>query len=158
MLGGHVMHAEDAWPFIRVGPFLPGRGRPNQRDLEAVRLFAGSILRNYEGFSTGELPQSISVPRGAWSWHILSLPVTRTVLRWGMLGKYVRKKRCDKCGKCVDICPTSSIRLEEYPRFANTCMGCFACINLCPRSAIACPMSWGRRLYKGPEVARGAET
>jgi len=147
VLGGHGMPSEDSWPVIRIGPLIPRRGRPNEADADAVQRFARRVLERYDEFAEGRLAQDVPVPKGSLFWHLVSIPLTRSLLR--MMGKYVRKSRCTKCGKCVDICPTGSIRMEEYPVFADTCMGCFACVNMCPESAITCPMSWGRPLYHG---------
>ena len=156
ILGGHEMRAEDAWPPIRFGPLILGKGRPTDSDIDAVREFAGTVLERCGEFRRGELTEDVPVPRGSLFLHLVSLPITRRALRWAMLGKYVRKNRCTKCGDCVAVCPTGSVRLDDYPTFAKTCIGCFACINLCPESAIACPMSWGHPLYRGIPAEKAA--
>ncbi len=87
--------------------------------------------------------------------HLIGLIAGPRMLRVGMLGKRVNADRCSRCGKCAELCPTGAIRMEDLPVFSRDCMGCFGCINNCPEEAISCPISWGRRLYRGPKHVDG---
>ena len=44
--------------------------------------------------------------------------------------------KCIKCKKCVNICPTNNITLNEKISFSNKCMFCLACLHNCPVQAI----------------------
>ncbi len=44
--------------------------------------------------------------------------------------------KCIKCKKCVNICPTNNITLNEKISFSNKCMFCLACLHNCPVHAI----------------------
>lgn len=44
---------------------------------------------------------------------------------------------CDKCGKCVEICPTDAIKVsEEWTIDLGKCIFCMDCIGSCPISVI----------------------
>lgn len=44
---------------------------------------------------------------------------------------------CVSCGKCVDVCPMSNVRLENgKPSWGDNCTHCMACISYCPKEAI----------------------
>ncbi|NOZ02555.1 MAG: DUF362 domain-containing protein [Deltaproteobacteria bacterium] len=45
---------------------------------------------------------------------------------------------CEKCGECVDACPTGSIDLDDVPSInLETCVSCFCCHEVCPNGAIS---------------------
>ncbi len=51
----------------------------------------------------------------------------------------LNKKECDKCGICVDSCPTGAATIsdDEYPEYdLEKCIGCAQCIALCPQIAL----------------------
>lgn len=52
----------------------------------------------------------------------------------------VKRIKCSKCGTCIDLCPTNSIRLNEYSKFPEfnrtTCISCLCCAEGCPSHAI----------------------
>lgn len=56
----------------------------------------------------------------------------------------VNKKKCTKCGICVNLCPTKNISMEtgEFPKFGKNCIACFGCELMCPEEAISSPMDW----------------
>ncbi len=51
----------------------------------------------------------------------------------------VDKDKCDGCGLCVEVCPTSVFELKNGKAEVvdqNKCMLCYGCMPLCPREAI----------------------
>ena len=51
--------------------------------------------------------------------------------------KFYVTNTCISCGKCLDVCPTNNIRMEnKKPVWAENCTHCMACINRCPKEAI----------------------
>jgi uncharacterized Fe-S center protein len=47
--------------------------------------------------------------------------------------------RCNRCGTCVEVCPTGAASLPEEGRPVydlDTCIGCSQCIALCPQEAL----------------------
>ena len=51
--------------------------------------------------------------------------------------KFFSKDSCIGCGKCVQVCPTNNITLENNrPVWNGNCTHCMACISFCPVEAI----------------------
>jgi len=51
----------------------------------------------------------------------------------------LKKKLCQKCGQCGEICPADAIDLKknEYPEFLRKiCISCLCCMEICPHQAI----------------------
>ena len=59
---------------------------------------------------------------------------------WGgrLNGKqYKVSDECANCGKCVNICPTHNIKIEDGKfKFGKKCLMCMRCAMLCPKNAI----------------------
>jgi ferredoxin len=119
-------------PTFRLGPARVWRfldhSVPPERDLaEARRCGAEFAL----GTRTG-------VPFVLWPFPLvvagvlLDNPLINTVL----VRNHVLKRRCVKCGLCVQFCPVERLRMEEYPKARGTCSLCMGCVNLCPTRAM----------------------
>lgn len=51
--------------------------------------------------------------------------------------KFYATDACISCGKCVNVCPLSNVRLENgRPVWGDHCTHCMACICRCPSGAI----------------------
>jgi hypothetical protein len=51
----------------------------------------------------------------------------------------LKKKKCTRCGICVEVCPTGAAQFadDEYPAYdLDLCIGCAQCIGLCPELAL----------------------
>ena len=52
----------------------------------------------------------------------------------------IDKKRCNRCGLCVDMCPMDVLRMgsKGYPimRYTDDCWYCDICVFVCPRQAV----------------------
>jgi len=50
----------------------------------------------------------------------------------------IDRKKCDKCGICVDVCPVKALNLDKVTIDRKKCMyiRCLSCFEACPRSAI----------------------
>ena len=58
--------------------------------------------------------------------------------RWG--GKFVvDRKKCNKCGLCVGLCPVKNITIVDYPQYDSRCQQCLRCVMFCPQQAITMP-------------------
>jgi ferredoxin len=52
----------------------------------------------------------------------------------------VDKKKCNGCGKCVEICPVNAIKIvNEKAVISDDCVECGVCVNQCPNNAISPP-------------------
>jgi ferredoxin len=45
------------------------------------------------------------------------------------------EERCERCGKCAEVCPTGSVNVETYHIDDETCIRCFACTTVCASGA-----------------------
>ncbi|MEE0434882.1 MAG: ferredoxin family protein [Peptococcaceae bacterium] len=52
----------------------------------------------------------------------------------------IDQEKCVGCGRCVNICPLDTIRLNDVGKafiaYGDDCMTCFKCERLCPAGAI----------------------
>lgn len=49
----------------------------------------------------------------------------------------VDPEKCDSCGSCVEVCPTSAVELKEKAEVkADDCIDCNACEDACTHDAI----------------------
>ena len=49
----------------------------------------------------------------------------------------VDKNECNRCGTCVNLCPTENIEIEDIPRFKDKCIFCLRCVSYCPQQAMS---------------------
>lgn len=63
--------------------------------------------------------------------------------------KFYATDACVGCGKCVSVCPTKNVRLENgRPVWEDNCTHCMACICRCPTEAIEYgKIAKGKRRY-----------
>lgn len=60
---------------------------------------------------------------------------------------------CIQCGKCVQLCPTQNISLENGKiSFADRCVICLGCYHRCPKKAIRYKKSTKQDRYLNPHI------
>lgn len=67
---------------------------------------------------------------------------------------FIVNEDCNKCGICVNICPSNNIILDDgTPKWLHNCEDCMACINACPRNSINIgKRTQKRRRYRNPFI------
>lgn len=113
------------------------KGRPDDVDAESIAAFAQRVLDKLE---TGT-EHPVRVPGNS--------PYKESA---GMTATPVSLPCCNQCGKCVDVCPTGAIRLEQGETDAELCILCMACVAACPKHARILPPP----LQQGLEQKLGA--
>lgn len=99
-------------------------GRPDALDLEKARSFATNIDELLERSTPIE---PISVVGNSPFKERGQLPP---------LSPETNAERCDKCGVCVDVCPTQAISINgSVTTDVASCIWCCACIKACPSDA-----------------------
>lgn len=64
----------------------------------------------------------------------------------------IDEKRCDSCGKCVDVCPKRVLTISEAGkklglRNVIDCTVCQDCVDICPQSPPAVEVSWNKDVF-----------
>lgn len=103
-----------------------GAGRPDEKDIEEIRVFAEKVLDKLEKGVESE----ICVPGNRPYKQAMSMPVTPISL-----------PSCNLCGKCAVACPTDAISMsgDAVQTQAEKCMLCMACTQVCPQHARILP-------------------
>lgn len=106
-------------------------GRPDEKDMKVLEQFADAAGDKIAAMT--EIASPVSV-RG-------DDPVGPYYTPLGTDGKpavFLKAKPlthaelCDKCGKCVEVCPMGSISAEDPLQVTGICIKCQACIKKCP--------------------------
>ncbi len=98
-------------------------GRPDQKDKEELRGFAGKILEKIESRNTDMAG--------------LQIPGNRPYKKAGGGGLVPKANdKCVSCGLCAEKCPAQAISKENV-KFADSkrCISCMRCIAQCPQAA-----------------------
>lgn len=103
-----------------------GKGRPDEQDKAEILDFAGKVLDKLEN----GLDSPVNVPGNDPYKEGMNMPVSPISL-----------SSCIQCGKCVSICPTGAICLENdvVATSPEKCILCMACVAACPKHARILP-------------------
>lgn len=73
---------------------------------------------------------------------------------WHLIGKrFSVNENCIKCQKCINICPSSNIALENGEIvFKDKCTACLGCYHRCPQKAIVYLDKKSKYRYVNPNV------
>jgi len=102
-----------------------------RKGLEEARIYAEKIINgDAEWRGTPILSDLVAaLSQSEWAWKILRrlYPIR------------IDRSRCNRCGLCVELCPTNNIGMDEYPVLGDKCYLCMRCIVFCPEKAISIP-------------------
>ncbi len=99
--------------------------RPDESDIEKARELGTQIIRASGPLNIEDIPIQ-------WDKHSKSKKYTA-------LKPTYREKRCIKCGRCAEICPTGILssktgtHINRYVK--KNCIGCMACVKNCESEA-----------------------
>jgi len=121
--------------FLRMDPAEKARAKI-VRGQVAARQFAHALLAG-----EAKWPR---IPLAADALYLLSRCITslwRTRLSQRLLAMRIDPAKCQKCGLCRRLCPTSAIAVPEKYEVDTTCEYCQRCAAVCPADAIRCGRS-----------------
>ncbi len=99
--------------------------RPDASDLQKAEQFGKNLKNLLESTSNFE--------------KIIDIPGNRPYKELGVLpdvAPVTDNHKCDKCGVCVDVCPTNAISINNMIITDSTaCVLCCACVKYCPNEA-----------------------
>ena len=97
-----------------------GAGRPDEKDIGEMRIFAEKVSEKLE---KGEL-------------SLVSVKGNYPYKQWKAGGTVpAPDDRCIKCGKCADECPVRAIERTGFKADENVCIRCTRCLYVCPVSS-----------------------
>jgi len=100
-------------------------GRPDKNDLSKARNFGIEIKQFLNEHKTIDKPMIVP---GNFPYKIVAESPD--------ISPITIESKCDKCGICVNVCPTHSIQLNQQTETDNTsCILCSACVKACPNKA-----------------------
>lgn len=135
------MGQDHAYIYIKKNCLLCAN-HPSLKELESARAFGEELIKNiYEkGY---EKPKNEKLKGFAYKFEYL---VTSNFMVKKLYSHFykVDKSLCDGCNKCVEICPSKNIILDEngYPVWGRNCIFCWHCELRCPQEAIKSPADW----------------
>ncbi len=111
-----------------------GKGRPDARDFEIVKILAQKIFENIQSekylkeklYIKGETP---------YRWYYQPKDSKGNSIDIRKVKPKTDMKRCNKCGLCAEICTMSAIEKDAVDIVSGTCIKCCACVKKCPMGA-----------------------
>ena len=113
-------------------------GRPDEKDLQTIRRFAGDVAEKIKGLEEGPLDGMAEIPAPAAVKGIEPVPAYyRPLQEDGSPANFLKAKpktsdSCNDCGICARVCPMGSISPEDYRTVTGICIKCQACVKSCP--------------------------
>lgn len=132
------LHTAAAAAFIGEHSFsyLLAKGRPDETDMEAARVFAGKVAEKLEALADAASAGSISVKGMPDPYRGYYQPRDRAGNPVDIRKvKPLTKDTCNNCLICADVCPMGSISREDVREFTGICIKCGACVKKCPVQA-----------------------
>ncbi|MHB9029334.1 MAG: 4Fe-4S binding protein [Candidatus Latescibacterota bacterium] len=106
--------------------------------LDQLMPWEHEIARVYESGKDFALGMSTGMPFVLWPFPLVlaGILLDNPLLNRILYRNHVYRKRCVRCGICVNFCPTGRLHMNDLPKARGTCALCFGCVNLCPRCAM----------------------
>ncbi len=111
-------------------------GRPDEQDLIKCSDFSSLIKNKLDILNSTEKVSEVIIP-GQYPYKERNQPPVS-------IHPETDNQKCNKCGICVDVCPTHAITINESVNTnGELCTWCCACVKSCPNEA---------RIFDNPAV------
>lgn len=138
-LDGSGFHSISAGAFIGEHSFSTklAAGRPDSKDIEVANTLAGLTAEVIKSLSSEDrLLKSELKVKG-------NMPLSPYYTPRDRKGNPIdirkvkpkTKESCNKCGKCISMCPMNAIDASDPALVSGVCIKCCACIKRCPQEA-----------------------
>ncbi|HOG42042.1 MAG TPA: 4Fe-4S binding protein [Bacteroidales bacterium] len=113
-------------------------GRPNEKDLQLAKEFAGkvaeTITKNPQLISDSHTPIAVPGNPAPYSYYKAVISDNKSIdIR--KVKPITDPEKCTKCGICALLCPMGSINISDPSITDGICIKCGACIKRCPQGA-----------------------
>lgn len=129
MIAGAALPAEHAFS-ARLAT-----GRPDSRDMEALRDFARQAAKKINGADDAQAMEPLTVKGDFSAPYYTPLGLDGEPAVFLKAKPKTARERCTECGLCAKSCPMGSISLQDPAEVEGTCIKCQACIKVCPTGA-----------------------
>ncbi len=107
------------------------QGRPDDDDMALASEFATRVSRKI----SGAVPIKRAVAKGTRPYRELLARNEKGERIDFSNAKPKTSSACQRCKKCVDVCPMGSIDREDVSKIDGVCIRCNACVKTCPSEA-----------------------
>jgi ferredoxin/menaquinone-dependent protoporphyrinogen IX oxidase len=138
ILENHGLHTIAAAAFVGEHSFSYdlAKGRPDEKDMELVKMFAEKVAEKIKGIADGTALQPIGVKGVPNPYRGYYQPRDRQGNPVDIRKvKPLTSDACTNCLICADVCPMGSISREDVREFTGICIKCCACVKKCPVQA-----------------------
>lgn len=151
LLGGASVVA--AHSIMWQSPQPLGAGHPGMEDDKLLRSLVDAVQEKLSS------PGACGLPAEALDYQPKSVKEDSREKSLAMAKQHFppltcNAERCNRCGQCMERCPTGAITMEPYPLFGKHCMLCLKCARECPEEAI--PMDLAPMYERLRAMARAA--
>lgn len=105
------------------------KGRPDELDLIKIKEFSEKIKNKINTLKTNNIISEVEIPG--------NFPYKKRPESRPLISPESNNQVCNRCGKCVEVCPTNAISIIDNKVITNKelCIWCCACVKSCPMYA-----------------------
>lgn len=131
--GGFHTAAAGAFPGRHAFTDALGEGRPDWRDIRAIRNFAEQVAGKLRDLK--EIPPPVKVPGDPAAAYYVPKGLDGEPVKFLKAKPKTDLSKCSRCGVCARACPMGAINPADVAEVPGTCIKCQSCVRKCTRRA-----------------------